>query len=314
MTKKVTEMNEKAKEAKPDVQGTVAKAGASLPSTPPVERKQILLTPGDEVKFSAAFDLLDANGDGQIESTELEELMTSLGYKPHEDDIADMIALADQNDDGTINLREFLQLMVGAVKDKALKTQYIAQFKIYDKNGNGLISSDEVKRVTHILAPDPDVPDDEIETLIGLADTNGDGQVDYDEYVHMIMDKEKYLHYNFDFMDDVLNITNNVWLLMDDPSELDFDELSESKYWNVKRYWKGYSVAAVALFMCCVYGRLHRWRKARRRAAYGAQVDDQTATRSAGMSSNRVEMADFRSGASTTDVMSPKGSFNPRGK
>jgi len=92
----------------------------------------------------------------------------------------------------------------------------------------------------------------------------------------MVMDKEKYLHYNFDFMDDVLNITNNVWLLIDDPSELDFDEIAESKYWNVKRYWKGYSLALLTVFMCCVYGRLHRHLKARRRAAYASQVDDKS--------------------------------------
>ena len=206
--------------------------------------------------------------------------MTKLGYQPHDDDIAGLIALADQNDDGTINQREFLQLMVGAVKDKALQGQYIAQFKIYDKNKNGLISSDEVMRVTHLLRPDPDVPKEEIETLIRLADTNGDGQVDYYEYVHMIMDKEKYLHYNFDFVDDLLNITNNVWLLIDDPSELDFDELAESKYWNVKRYWKGYSLAFLVMFMCCGYGRIHRWRKARKRAQYKTQVDEGTVTQS----------------------------------
>jgi len=111
-----------------------------------------------------------------------------------------MIALADQEDDGKIELEEFLQLMVGAIKDKMIKTQYVAQFKVYDKNQNGFISSDEIMRVTHILSPDPDVPLDEIETLIVLADTNGDGQIDYDEYAHMIMDKEKYLHYNFDFL------------------------------------------------------------------------------------------------------------------
>jgi calmodulin len=284
------------------VKEKVEKEAKSLPVPPKVVRKQILLSPEDEVKFTAAFDLFDANGDGEIDSGELQALMTKLGYKPHDDDIAELIALADQNDDGTINSREFLQLMVGAVKDRALKAQYISQFKLYDKNENGLISSDEVLRVTHILTPDPDVPDDEIKTLMALADTNGDGQVDYDEYVHMIMDKEKYLHYNFDFMDDVLNITNNVWLLMDDPSELDYDEISESKYWNVKRYWKGYTVAFLLAFMCCAYGRLHRYLKAKRRAAYKTQVDEKTATHSQG-----AEMADFRSGTSTADVLSPKG-------
>jgi len=128
-----------------------------------------------------------------------------------------MIALADQEDDGKIELEEFLQLMVGAIKDKMIKTQYVAQFKVYDKNQNGFISSDEIMRVTHILSPDPDVPLDEIETLIVLADTNGDGQIDYDEYAHMIMDKEKYLHYNFDFLDDLINITHNMVQFIEDP-------------------------------------------------------------------------------------------------
>lgn len=148
---------------------------ASQPPPKPVVRKQILLSQEDEAKFTAAFNLLDADGDGEIDSAELNTVMTRLGYKPHADDLADLIALADENDDGTINLREFLQLMVGAVKDKVLRLQYIAQFKIYDKNHNGLISSDEILRVTHMLRPDPDVPVEEIATLIRLADANGDG-------------------------------------------------------------------------------------------------------------------------------------------
>jgi len=148
---------------------------ASQPPPKPVVRKQILLSQEDEAKFTAAFNLLDADGDGEIDSAELDTVMTRLGYKPHGDDLADLIALADENDDGTINLREFLQLMVGAVKDRVLKLQYIAQFKIYDKNHNGLISSDEILRVTHMLRPDPDVPEEEIATLIRLADANGDG-------------------------------------------------------------------------------------------------------------------------------------------
>ena len=89
-------------------------------------RGQLLLSEEDEAKFTAAFNLLDADGDGEIDAEELKDLMTRLGYKPHDDDIAGLIALADQDDSGTINLREFLQLMVGAVKDKALKAQYIA--------------------------------------------------------------------------------------------------------------------------------------------------------------------------------------------
>jgi len=53
-----------AEEAKEDVNNKVVKVAASLPPAPTVVRKQLLLSPEEEVKFTAAFDLLDADGDG----------------------------------------------------------------------------------------------------------------------------------------------------------------------------------------------------------------------------------------------------------
>ena len=125
-----------------------------------------------------------------------------------------------------------------------------------------MVSSDEVQRVTDILSPTADATEEDVQALMRLADKNGDGQIDYDEYVHMLMDKDKYLHYNFDFLDDLLNITTNIWTLIDDPSDLDFDGISESKYWNFKRYWVPWTLLFLTMFMCCAYGRIHKRYKA----------------------------------------------------
>ena len=73
-----------------------AKASISVkPKEEPKQQIQPLLSPEDEEKFIAAFKLLDTDEDGEINDYELEGLMTKLGYKPHADDISEMISLAD---------------------------------------------------------------------------------------------------------------------------------------------------------------------------------------------------------------------------
>ena len=54
----------------------------------------------------------------------------------------------------------------------------IAAFKVFDKNGDGYISSDELRQVMTQLGEK--LTDDELDDMIQEADTDGDGQVNYD--------------------------------------------------------------------------------------------------------------------------------------
>ena len=49
----------------------------------------------NEEKFINAFNAFDTDNSGEIDSSELQDLMTKLGYKPHPDDIDEIIELAD---------------------------------------------------------------------------------------------------------------------------------------------------------------------------------------------------------------------------
>ena len=58
-------------------------------------------------------------------------------------------------------------------------------FKDLDKNGNGLISASELKAICDELTGDDEdmVSQKEVDQMISLVDRNGDGQIDFEEFV-----------------------------------------------------------------------------------------------------------------------------------
>ena len=59
---------------------------------------------------------------------DLSTLMSSVGFQVGEDQVNEMIKVADSNNTGTIELNEFLSLMVGQLRDKHTKHEYARKF------------------------------------------------------------------------------------------------------------------------------------------------------------------------------------------
>ena len=62
-----------------------------------------------------------------------------------------------------------------------------AQFRTLDKDGNGLVSAEEIREVLTSLGDE--LSDEEVNEMIRDVDQDGDGQVNYEEFLaHMSSD------------------------------------------------------------------------------------------------------------------------------
>jgi calmodulin len=138
-------------------------------------------------EFKAAFELFDKDRDGKITVKELGTVMRNLGQNPTDSELTEMINEVDLNGDGTIEFKEFLGLMVRKMKDTDTEEELFEAFKVFDRDGNGFITSHELRHVMTNLGEA--LSPEEIEDMIKEADLDGDGQINYEEFVRMMMSK-----------------------------------------------------------------------------------------------------------------------------
>ncbi|CAL9124399.1 unnamed protein product [Musa acuminata var. zebrina] len=160
-----------------------------------------LLTEEQISEFQEAFCLFDKDGDGCITLEELGTVIKSLGQNPSEEELHEMIREVDSDGNGTIEFGEFLNLMSRKVKsfeyggqfdrscsslqETNVEEELKEAFKVFDKDQNGYISASELRNVMMNLGEK--LTDEEVDQMIREADLDGDGQVNYEEFVRMMM-------------------------------------------------------------------------------------------------------------------------------
>ncbi|KAJ3683007.1 hypothetical protein LUZ60_013234 [Juncus effusus] len=148
------------------------------------------LTDDQIAEFKEAFSLFDKDGDGNlfdlsmagcITTKELGTVMRSLGQNPTEAELQDMINEVDADGNGTIDFPEFLNLMARKMKDTDSEEELKEAFRVFDKDQNGFISAAELRHVMTNLGEK--LTDEEVDEMIREADVDGDGQINYEEFV-----------------------------------------------------------------------------------------------------------------------------------
>jgi len=138
-------------------------------------------------EFKEAFSLFDKDGDGTITTVELGTVMRSLGLNPTETEIQDLVNEVDADGNGTIDFPEFLTMMARKMKNTDSEEEIKEAFKVFDKDGNGYISAAELRHVMTNLGEK--LTDNEVDEMVREADIDGDGQINYDEFVKMMLSK-----------------------------------------------------------------------------------------------------------------------------
>ena len=144
------------------------------------------ISPELKKQYQDAFEMFDKDKDGTITAKELANVMETLtGEKPSLDEINSMIKEVDLNSDGKIEFEEFITLMMKNSPDTQQEEEVINAFRVFDKEGNSLIQTDELKDIMMTIGDK--MTEDEADEMIHEADIDGDGTINYEEFVRMMM-------------------------------------------------------------------------------------------------------------------------------
>ena len=147
------------------------------------------LTREQVLAFRETFNLFDKDGGGSINVSEIGDVLRALGQKPTKQELAQMVKEVDADGSGDVDFAEFLAMMLRKIDEADVVKELRNVFSVFDKDSSGTIDLEELR--TAIRAIGEALTDEDIETCMELADTSGDGEVDYDEFIHFIMREDE---------------------------------------------------------------------------------------------------------------------------
>ena len=109
------------------------------------------LTEDEIEEIKEAFDLFDTDGSGAIDPKELKAAMQSLGFEAKNQTIFQMISDLDKNKSGTIDFEEFLDMMTARMSDKDTREDIAKVFRLFDDDNTGTITLRNLRRVAREL-------------------------------------------------------------------------------------------------------------------------------------------------------------------
>ncbi|KAH7823171.1 putative EF-hand domain containing protein [Monocercomonoides exilis] len=134
--------------------------------------------------FRTAFRVFDTDHSNTICVKELRHVLESADQHPTDEELQEMMDFLDTDGNGVLDFDEFVVMMAMAEGHCEEELKLKAAFKAFDKDGNGFISREELKSVLEAEGEKLSAAD--IDEMIKEADTNGDGQIDYSEFVVMM--------------------------------------------------------------------------------------------------------------------------------
>ena len=123
------------------------------------------------------FDLIDIDGDGQIDFEELKVMIHKVGKQLSDEEINQMILETDVDGNGTIDFEEFKMLMGFKMNTPDSEADVTSAFSKFDPDNTGYIRENLLRNIMQNIGEFLD--HDELEELIELSKVNKEGLIDY---------------------------------------------------------------------------------------------------------------------------------------
>ncbi|CAD8061124.1 unnamed protein product [Paramecium sonneborni] len=143
-----------------------------------------IMTNEEKEQLTSTFQSMDKNKDGQLSKQELIQAYTQV----FNDELKAQILISeifdsiDQNHSGKISYTEFL---VASAKQNTIlsKNKIDLAFKMFDKDGNGVISKAELQDILCGI----NIDNSEWDQIIQSCDKNNDGNIQYEEFTELLL-------------------------------------------------------------------------------------------------------------------------------
>ncbi|KAK8556322.1 hypothetical protein V6N13_064361 [Hibiscus sabdariffa] len=139
---------------------------------------------GTELK--KIFQMFDKNGDGAITKKELNDSLENMGIFIPDTDLTQMIERIDVNGDMCIDIDEFSELYRTIMDNKDEEEDMREAFDVFDQNGDGYISVEELRSVLESLGLKQGKAIEDCKRMIRRVDEDGDGRVNFTEFKQMM--------------------------------------------------------------------------------------------------------------------------------
>ncbi|XP_071109359.1 uncharacterized protein [Haliotis cracherodii] len=142
-----------------------------------------------EEVWRRAFQLFDMDNDGTISLKELGSVLRSLNFNPSEKLVCEAAKRLDKDGNGKCDFEDFRVFMKETKECMPSKEEFLdvmlRAFKTFDRDGNKFIDRKEIEGVLTSLGEQ--LSESELDYMMKYADLNGDGKIDYQEFVNLCL-------------------------------------------------------------------------------------------------------------------------------
>lgn len=157
-----------------------------------IEKRNKELEEKEKAKYGeidSFFIKYDLNGNGVLDDSEFEKAIKSY-MELHPEKRTNMSELLNDLDIGCgnlIHLDDFRKIMLAYLSDDVALENIIDVYRSFDKSLTGAIVADELKHVFSKLGLN--ISNEEAHELVKEADSDGDGNIDFEEFLKMMISK-----------------------------------------------------------------------------------------------------------------------------
>lgn len=151
------------------------------------------LTQKQKLVLKEEFKLFDKDSSGFITRDEFASVLRDFGVysstEAEERGLDEMMAMVDKDGDCKISEEEFMIVMALSMANSISENELLEAFKVFDVDNSGAVSMENLLECITKLGP-RFLSAVECKELIAAADKNGDGQLDFAEFLAFFSDKK----------------------------------------------------------------------------------------------------------------------------